>query len=152
MCSSDLNPHPDILAKATSPSIGSFGVFYEETGSVELNYSVAELVASSAISSHPRMVINERLSQYQGWCKETLTRACLFDFLSSLFFFKIGSILDLRTPSDRWLFSYVSTKCKDKGIPDFMESEGAGDILNESFEHDCDDGISVLMINSESNF
>jgi len=139
-------PHHDVLKEATSPSIGSFGVFYESNGSTEVNYSVAEMVTSSGISKHSRMVINERLSQYYAWGREVLVRNDLQSFLASLAFFEIGSLIDLNKASGKWLARYIQGKCIAKGINDFINIGDIPDIPG-----DGGDGVSVLLINSEGD-
>lgn len=140
-------PYKDVLKKATSPSIGSFGVFYESNGKTEVNYSVAEMVTSSGVSKHPRMVINERLSQYIAWADETLVCYDLLSFLTSLASFKIGALIDIKKASGKWLTSYIQGKCTANGIHDFMGTEGIPDIPVEP--NDDGDGISLLLITSE---
>jgi len=97
----NFSPDPNILRLANSPSIGSFGVFYENNGDVDVNYSVAEMVSSSSVSKKPRMVINELLSSYCAWDAEVLVRHDLKSFLEALNSFQIGSYIDPRKASDK---------------------------------------------------
>lgn len=144
-------PHRDVLKKATSPSIGSFGVFYESKGRTEINYSVAEMVASSGVSKHPKMVINEHLSQYSFWGREggreALVRCDLESFLTALAAFEIGAFIDIKKASGKWLVGYIQRKCTANGIHDFMNVGNLPDI--PAGLSDDGDGISVLLITQE---
>ncbi|OBU39636.1 hypothetical protein CTM76_08455 [Photobacterium phosphoreum] len=107
----NFSPPKDILASPFSPSIGSFGVFYEKNNLLELNYSVAEMVSSTSFNpSSSRFTINEKLSQYSAWENEVLVRKDLESFLTALINFQIGSLIIPQHSSHQWLISYVQTQ------------------------------------------
>ncbi len=86
----DFKPHPELLSKAISPSIGSFGVFYEEKAKVEFNYSVAEYISVASKAKHPKMIINEMLTKhgihipFSNAPREVIVRNNLTTFLNAL--------------------------------------------------------------------
>lgn len=138
------SPPPGLLANAASPSIGSFGVFFDENGLPEVNYSVAEMVSSVSISKSPRMVINERLSSYTAWANETIAASNLGDFLTRLFSFQVGSIVSLTAAEGIWLGKYVNKKCLNDGKEPFFDiSDGENLVDNEGRS---DDGVSLLLV------
>ena len=142
-------PHKALLSNAMSPSIGSFGVFYENRGVVEVNYSVAEMVTSSSVAAHPRMVINEMLGKYTAWQDEAMMRHDIASFLYAVSAFMVGSLINPAEASDQWLRDYVISKCNDKGITNFFS--GDGDNGSTNLQTSDGDGISLLLINSEGN-
>jgi len=145
--SGNFKPNKDVLNKAVTPSIGSFGVFYEENGLTELNYSVAEMVSSSSIRANPRMIINEKLSQYSAWDNDVIVASNITSFLEALDNFRIGSRL-FTSQSDQWLMNYASSKCSANNINGFID----GDIDRTEIDFpDGKDGLSMLLINTEGN-
>ena len=142
--------HKDILRVARSPSIGSFGVFYKGKSGVELNYSVAEMVSSSGVSKHPRMVINEKLAADHAWENEVLVRTNIQSFLESLFSFEIGAKIDLASGQGNWLANYINSKCYMNDLDSFFVIDERPPDSNspDQFVGDDDgDGVSVLLIN-----
>ena len=138
-------PHPHLLKNASSPSIGSYGVFHENNGLVEVNYSVAEMVSSSAVSPHPRMVINELIKSYENWHGEVLVRSDLASFLSAINDFRVGALIEMTEDSDLWLRSYVNGKSNMNGASDFIDPDNQDDAIDSE-----GDGMSVLLITVDS--
>lgn len=146
-------PPIDLLSGASSPSIGSFGAFFEYNGKVEVNYSVAEMVSSSSVTKHPRMVINGYLAKYQAWNSEVLVRNDLRSFLESINDFAVGAIIDPASTSGRWLAGYIASKCVANNHDSFIDkNDFDGPLINEDVGQNRDgDGISILMIATESD-
>jgi hypothetical protein len=144
-------PPADLLSGASSPSIGSFGVFYENRNDLEVNYSVAEMVSSAGISKHPRMVINGYLSKYLAWDREKLVRNDLESFLESINNFEIGAMIDPKSTSGRWLAGYIAGKCFANDLDSFIDEDFFdGHIDDVKMVPDKDgDGISILMIETK---
>jgi hypothetical protein len=151
-------PPPGLLKNASSPSIGSFGVFYELNGNIEVNYSVAEAVASSGISKHPRMVINNHLTKYFYANQEAIVRKNMKSFLEAINDFTVGALLKPTNPADTWLAGYLNNKCSARGKPPFISDDWFSEPTPENdnnLDKDGDgdgdgDGISVLMIEIEN--
>lgn len=141
-------PHAKVLSDANSPSIGSFGVFYEKSGRVEVNYSVAEMVTAHTLACHPKMSINYRLENYTYWENEVIVTKSLLEFLSSIESFQIGSLINVQNDSDNWLFNYIKEKCKNSPSP----------ITQQIFDYNTTqnvpqnpDGTSLLFVALENN-
>lgn len=150
---SHFNPPSDLLANATSPSIGSFGVFFERNGEIEVNYSVAEMVSTTGITKHPRMAINGLLKGYYYAHQESIVRPDIESFLESINDFTIGSLLNPTSKSDQWLAGYINGKCSANSNQDFVDDRWEGpppDRINVGPSQDGD-GISVLMIDIDSD-
>lgn len=104
----NFSPPTDLLASACSPSIGSFGVFYEKNHMLELNYSVAEMVSSTSFNpANSIFTINEKLGRYHAWENEVLVRKDLESFLTALINFQIGSLIIPTHKTHQWLISYI---------------------------------------------
>jgi hypothetical protein len=143
------SPPSYLLSDAESPSIGSFGVFHEDNGLVEVNYSVAEMVVTSSIGAYPKMVINEKLSQYSAWDNEVLVMPNIETFLKAINAFSVGSLISPATDIGRWMLKYISNKCVVNGIHDFINIDQIDPDQNpENFNGD---GISMLLINIEND-
>jgi len=144
-------PHSDILSNASSPSIGSFGVFYQNSGIVELNYSVAEMVVASSTSANTRMFINERLSTYALQKGDALACPDLEAFLKALSRHRIGAPLYIQSPTDKWLATYISKKCENNGLDDFMVNFAGDGPEEPNLPMDGNewDGISVLLLKTD---
>lgn len=146
------NIDPDILAGATSSSIGSFGVFHEVAGEIQLNYSVAELVTAATPVKAPKLVINQLLNHYCLNESECLVAIDIEHFLDALLRFRIGAYLDLDASPGKWLAGYVSRRCRESDLPDFMEG-----IVNRTNDISVPDesgeggGFSILMLEAESD-
>ncbi len=150
---SKFHPPSDLLSNATSPSIGSFGVFYERNGVIEVNYSVAEAVTSSGITKHPRMVINGHLSKYIYAHREALVRSDMDSFFEAINDFSIGSLLDPTSPPGKWLAKYIDGKCVSNNKTSFFDDDWHSDPPEEIQigPEGGGDGISILMIEVESD-
>lgn len=148
---SNFKPPSDLLSNALSPSIGSFGVFHEVNGNIEVNFSVAEAVSSSGISKHPRMVINNQLSKYLYASNEAVVRKDMQSFLKAINEFQIGTLLLPKKSTDIWLATYLNRKCKSINKKNFIDEDWFIEppISDNSFEPCESDGISVLMIEIE---
>lgn len=138
----NFSPPSDLLSDASSPSISSFGVFHELNGNVEVNYSVAEMVVSSSISKTPKMVINEKLSGYIAWDRESIVKQDLRSFLEAIKGFSIGAIINPETRAGEWMLNYIASKCNSRGFNDFIDQSNMENVPAE-------DGVSVLFINNE---
>ena len=146
-------PPIDLLSGASSPSIGSFGVFFEHNDKIEVNYSVAEVVSSSGVTKHPRMVINGYLAKHWAWNQEMLVRNDLRSFLESIDDFAVGAIIDPASTSGRWLAGYIAGKCVANNHDSFIDEndfDGPPDYVEVGPNREGD-GISVLMIETESD-
>lgn len=148
-------PYPEFLSDALSPSIGSFGVFYEEKKKVEFIYSVAEFISVVSKAKHPKMIINEMLinQKIDSAPGEAIVNNNLKTFLFDLSTFKIGSLIDITRASDEWLFKYIYSKAKDKKIEDFFDDDTIETIKSkEKLDDSKNDGISLLLIMADDEF
>lgn len=149
-------PHKDLLHKASSPSIGSFGVFYENAGKVELVHSVAEMVSFAAktipkeAKGQRNMVINERLAQYRAWNNENIVAYNLQMFLNELSQFRIGALMfPQKNSADEWLAKYVNGKCRKNEVEEFFDDN----VIDPDNKLNIpeDDGISVLLVSTNTS-
>lgn len=150
------NPHPELLSKAASPSIGSFGVFYEEKAKVEFNYSVAEFVSVAAKSKQPKMVINEMLTKHKihipfsSAPREVIVQKNLKTFLHALSTFRVGSLILPKRMSHKWLISYIYSKCHEEEIKDFFDDNIIDSI--DKLDGTKGDGLSLLLMTTNDDF
>jgi hypothetical protein len=147
-------PPPDLLSAFSSPSIGSFGVFFERAGVTELNYSIAEFLAcASPTAKHPTLSVNGYLDRYYFGHGEAITRASLGPFLDALLAFQVGAILDPASSTHRWVASFVLGKLRQQNaqsvgarmLTGFFGPngpEGLGDSVGPT-------GLSVLFVQVE---
>jgi hypothetical protein len=104
-------PPTDILSSFGSSSIGSFGVFYEKGSIPEVAHSIAEFVACpTPAAKHPTLSINGNLDKYYFSQTEAITRSDLSTFLSALFAFQVGALLDPSHQSHQWLVSLLGRR------------------------------------------
>lgn len=143
-------PPSDLLSSFRSPSIGSFGVFYEKASTIEVAHSVAEFLACpSPAAKHPTLAVNGYLDKYYAFNMEVLTRNDLTSFLSALFEFQVGALLDPSQPSHRWLASWIMTKAAAVASPAALTAlrgflggrppDDVGDSMSAS-------GLSILIV------
>lgn len=106
------SPPSGILSSFTSPSIGSFGVFYENIGNVEVAHSTAKFIACdnpNKKSGKAKLIINGSLSEYHINLGEVIVKCELIEFLNALSKFQIGALLDPTKIEHQWILSYVET-------------------------------------------
>lgn len=142
-------PPPDLLSSFSSSSIGSFGVFYERASTTEVAHSIAEFLACpSPAAKHPTLSINGYLDKYYFSQAEVITRSDLPAFLSALFSFQIGALLDPSDKSHRWLASWVRSKASANGpldtrpLDNFLGNERPADIGDSNISS----GLSILIV------
>lgn len=143
------NPPHTLLSSFDSPSIGSFGIFYEKANNIELSYSIAEFVSChNPHAKSCRMTINGYLEKYMFGRHETISKISIRDFLHSLFSHQIGADLDSNVSDHKWLIQYVQNKLRfsnEKKIDpnvfrDFLRDYGDDDSPQSK------DGLSILII------
>lgn len=144
-------PPPDLISSFDSASIGSFGVFYEKNSTIEIAHSVAEFLACpSPAAKHPTLSINGYLNKYFYSHGEIITKSDLPDFLTALFGFQVGAVLDPSLAPHRWLVNWVRSKAAAAGA-----SQEALRPLNDFLGNDRPDvddakkgssGLSVLIV------
>ena len=105
------------------------------------------MVTASSVSLHPKMVINERLSQYIAWQHEVLVSPNIKTFLEAIAMFSVGSRINPTTTVGKWMLSYIAGKCKVKKIDNFINMDNIDPEQNPDYLHD--DGISMLLITTE---
>jgi hypothetical protein len=143
-------PPPDLLSSFHSSSIGSFGVFYEKNSATEVAHSIAEFLACpSPAAKHPTLSINGYLDKYYFSQAEAITRSDLPTFLSALFAFRVGALLDPLHMSHRWLVSWVRSKAVANAAPDALRS--LNNFLGDEMPADNGDsnissGLSILIV------
>jgi len=144
------SPPSYLLSSFSSPSIGSFGVFHEKASLVEVAYSVAEFLACpSPAAKHPTLAINGYLDKYHAFNGEVLTKRDLVSFLSALFEFQVGALLDPSQPSHKWLARWVMTKTAGSAAPTAVAAlrrflgEDVGDDSNAPTGAT---GLSILIV------
>lgn len=143
-------PPPDLLSSFSSSSIGSFGVFYERASATEVAHSIAEFLACpSPTSKHPTLTINGCLDKYCFSQAEVITRRDLPSFLSALFAFQVGALLDPSLPTHRWLVSWVRSKASAGAPPAALRS--LDKFLGNAMPADIGDstnsiGLSILIV------
>lgn len=143
-------PPIDLLSSFGSPSIGSFGIFYEKGSTIEVAHSIAEFISCPSPSArYPTLSINGYLDKYQLSDADVITRMNLCDFLSALFAFRIGALLDPSYPSHRWLVSWARAKVAAGGVApslrvldNFLGNERAMEIVSAA----TPGGPSVLVV------
>ncbi len=143
------NPPTDLLSCFPSPSIGSFGVFFERNLTIELAHSTAEFISCpSPAAKHPTLSINGYFDKYHFNVNEIVTRSNLADFLKSLFNFEVGALLHPGVPQHQWLVGKVRSKVAaqtgaDLGALDAFISEAGQRVPDDSSGFS---GLSVLFI------
>ena len=143
-------PPTDILSSFSSSSIGSFGIFYEKASMIEGAHSIAEFIACpSPAAKHPTLSINGLLNKYHFSQAEVITRSDLPAFLSALFEFQVGALLDPSHASHRWLASWVRLKVATSAPPEslraldnFLDSQMSADIEVAK----SPSGLSILLV------
>ena len=143
-------PPPDILSLFGSSSIGSFGVFYEKGSITEVAHSIAEFIACpSPAAKHPTLSINGYLDRYHFSQTEVITRSDLRAFLSALFKFQVGALLDPSHTSHHWLASWVRSKVATSAPPEslraldnFLADRASADIGDAK----SSSGLSILLV------
>lgn len=159
------SPPKTLLNSSYSPSIGSYGVFYENGSNLEVNYSVAEFVTCTSLpkvnsrvtKAQPRMAINNKYEKYSIGYKEKVVCSNIDSFMGALLNFEIGVVLNKNKQEDIWLLKYVKAQVKasknviygndditiDQLLPDIPE--------NESQEYDdsyASGGVSILIVST----
>lgn len=138
----------DILGSFSSPSIGSFGVFYEKNGQIEVAHSTAELVSCSKpmvnYKQNTKCIINGLLEKYHHETGEACVAVGLHRFLTSLLQNKIGAVLDCKIATHHWLVAYVMSKLN--GSANSLSSDFFDGFSIRDVEPEQADNISVLLI------
>ena len=148
------SPPKDLLQSFQSPSIGTFGIFYEKNNDIEIAHSIAEFISCpSPAAKHPTLSINGYLSKYKLNIHEAISELDLASFLGSLMAFGVGALLDNSNISHQWLVSRVRQKVAEKidvdylgHIDEFLNNDVANNIGYEGF----DSGLSILFVVAES--
>ncbi|MCF5732950.1 hypothetical protein [Pseudomonas syringae] len=147
---------PTTLLSSFSSAIGSFGVFYFNGISIEVNHSTAEFVSCLApSSSKSKMHINGIFSNYFSPSNDLISRPTIESFLHALTSHQIGAEMDFRKPEHKWLLNYILSKLPASG--------GGQDIANVfrnrhseveavRIDDSKNDGISILLVGADSNF
>lgn len=144
------NPPNDLLESFGSPSIGSFGVFYEKHSSIEIMHSVAEFIScGNPNAKHPTMVANGHLEKYHYADGEVMVRSTLKGFLEALFSHQVGAAFIPIKSTHRWLLSYASSKVQASSNIDSEQFFSDIELLPDEFNMEGGDGLSVLLINSD---
>jgi hypothetical protein len=149
------NPPSELLESFDSPGIGSFGVFYEKGGGIELAHSTAEFISCpNPDSKHPTLTINGYLSKYHLKQDEIISRLEIRKFLESLMSFQVGALLNPTIKSHQWLVKTVISKVKpkiDQGILDKLNGFG-NDVTDDYAKNDSpSQGLSILFIEFSEN-
>jgi hypothetical protein len=158
------SPPKNLLSSFYSPSIGSFGVFYEQFGNLELNYSVAEFISSTTLpivrrcsksKAQSNMVINGKLSKYNLYDEEKIVCENMYDFFDALLNNKIGAKIDTRIYEHSWLINYIKSQVtSSKNINYGNNSENFNNYFfpdiprDENFKDDFSEGLSMLIIDT----
>lgn len=143
-------PPNDLLACFNSPSIGSFGIFYERKSTIEVMHSTAEFVScGNPKAKHPTLVANAFLDKYRHASGEIMVRSNLEPFLEALFNHQIGALLLPSVASHLWLIAYAKAKAASspqKPPADFFSFYEDPPRLDAS---PAGDGMSILFIDGE---
>jgi hypothetical protein len=143
-------PPNDLLSSFTSPSIGSFGVFYEKGTVIEVAHSIAEFIACpSPAAKHPTLSINGYLDKYYFANTEVISRRDLSSFLTALFSFQVGALLYPSIASHQWLLKRVRSRVAAKASSETLrklDSFIANDDPRSNETPLPSDGLSVLLI------
>lgn len=143
------NPPCDLLSSFSSASIGSFGIFFEKGGNIEVAHSIAEFISCpTPAAKHPTLSINGYLTKYSYMINETIVKRDLHSFLEALFEGQIGARIDPTLLAHRWLMQKVHSKIQAKNPPksinslfdNFLESD-SGNVATGSI-----DGLSILFV------
>lgn len=159
------SPPKTLLSSSYSPSIGSYGVFYENGSNLEVNYSVAEFITCTSLpkvnsrvtKAQPRMAINNKYEKYSIGFEEKVVCSNIDSFMEALLNFEIGVVLNKNKQEDIWLLKYVKAQVKasknviygndditiDQLLPDIPE--------NDSQEYDdsyASGGVSILIVST----
>lgn len=147
-------PPKDILSCFPSSSIGSYGVFYEKSGQIEVAHSIAEFISCPSPSTKsPTLAVNGYLEKYPFQEGELISTLTLDGFLTALFDFKIGSKLEVKNSTHCWLMTLVKSKLKEKEqlqlsqyVDDFLNQDNGDNFIND----DVSDGLSILVVDVDS--
>lgn len=143
------SPPSDLLSCFLSPSIGSFGVFFERSLTIEIAHSIAEFIScASPAAKHPTLSVNGYFDKYHFGASEIVTRSDLASFLESLFDFEVGALLDPTVPQHQWLIGKVRSKAvaqpgAEVGILDTFIAEAAQRVPDDPAGFN---GLSVLIV------
>lgn len=129
---SAFHPPTDVLSSFGSPSIGSFGIFYEKGTVTEVAHSIAEFIGCpNPGAKHPTMSVNGYFDKYSVGHSEAIVKQDLNSFLTALLAFEIGAILDSSNASHRWMVQWVRSKISSgspttslRSLDAFLEFDG----------------------------
>lgn len=143
-------PPTNLLGSFSSSGIGTFGVFHEKGGLLEVAHSIAEFISCpTPAAKHPTLSINGYMDKYSYPFGEVITRSNLLTFIQSLFAFQIGALLEPSNASHCWLVNRVRNKVAAVADPMALQA------LNGFFGHDMQrsddatasfEGLSILLI------
>ena len=142
---------PSDLLSSSFPSIGTFGVFYQKDGQIEIAHSIAEFIGClSPGNKSSTLLINGFLDKYCYCCHEVITRSSLYSFLEALFEGKIGALLAPTQYAHRWLAQMARAKITAKTLDstnvqflnDFLGSHRADNDIGR----DHWPGLSILVV------
>lgn len=143
-------PPNDLLSSFMSPSIGSFGVFYEKATVIEVAHSTAEFIACpSPAAKHPTLSINGYLDKYYFTNAEVISKSNLSSFLTALFSFQVGALLDPSVTSHQWLLKRVRSRVADKASSEALRKIDLFIANDDPRSNETTlplDGLSVLLI------
>ncbi|HFQ5065969.1 TPA: hypothetical protein ACGUVR_004556 [Vibrio vulnificus] len=159
------SPPKTLLSSSHSPSIGSYGVFYESGSNLEVNYSVAEFITCTSLpkvnsrvtKAQPRMAINNKYAKYSIGFEEKIVCKNLDSFIEALLNFEIGVVLNKSKQEDIWLLKYVKAQVKASknviyGNDDISIDQLLPDIPDNEFQEYDDSyasgGISILIVSA----
>ena len=146
------NPPATLLSSFSSAAIGSFGVFYLNGSSIEINHSTAEFISCISPGLKSKMHINGVFSNYLSPTQDLISTPTIEGFLLALNSHNIGAQIDQRKLEHKWLLSYIISKLPPPGTGPFV-----ADMLRQSHIEDGlvrldnpkGDGISILLVGTE---
>jgi hypothetical protein len=149
------NPPSDLLSSFLSPSIGTFGVFYEKGTEIEIAHSIAEFISCpTPAAKHPTLSINGFLDKYHCHIDETITKTDFISFLDALLNFEIGALLQRDEGAHQWLIKYVKSKLLQKNpqkpVPDSFESFIDRNAKVVDMDPTKIDGVSILVLGNNA--
>lgn len=154
------SPPKTLLSSSYSPSIGSYGVFYENGSVLEVNYSVAEFITSTSLpkvnsrvtKAQPRMAINNKYTKYSIGYGEKIVCPDIDSFIDALLNCEIGVVLDTKKQEDAWLVNYIKAQVKtSKNIIYGNDDATIDQLLPDIPENDdsfASGGISILIVSA----
>lgn len=158
-------PPKSLLSSSYTPSIGSYGVFYENGSDLEVNYSIAEFITSTSLpkvnsratKAQPRMAINTKYSKYRVGIEEKIVCPNIDSFVEALLNCEIGAILSPQKIEEAWLINYIKQQVKSSknvtyGNDDTVIDQLLPATMDNDLQEDSDSftsgGISILIVSA----